>query len=140
MAQIPSDELENLGTVQNAVLGFENSGAVEENYSIPYKLPLTAEPVEETSIDGLPKKPINDDGINFEVDSSSLSLKNEEPKCDEDLSVDDISGVILETFIVGRRFSDEKELNLGASISLLRDPDNVKDPNAIKVYFLSAFA
>ncbi|XP_022949023.1 fanconi-associated nuclease 1 homolog [Cucurbita moschata] len=46
---------------------------------------------------------------------------------------DDLSGMILETFIVGRKFSDEKELNLGASISLERDPTNVKDPNAIKV-------
>ncbi|XP_050946040.1 fanconi-associated nuclease 1 homolog isoform X4 [Cucumis melo] len=46
---------------------------------------------------------------------------------------DDLSGLILQTFIVGRKFSDEKELNLGERISLERDPTNVKDPNAIKV-------
>ncbi|XP_038889850.1 fanconi-associated nuclease 1 homolog isoform X2 [Benincasa hispida] len=46
---------------------------------------------------------------------------------------DDLSGMILQTFIVGRKFSDEKELNLGESISLERDPTNVNDPNAIKV-------
>lgn len=52
---------------------------------------------------------------------------------------DDFSGMILETFIVGRKFSDEKELNLGASISLERDPTNVKDSNAIKVHFFCHF-
>ena len=52
---------------------------------------------------------------------------------------DDLSGMILETFIVGRKFSDENELNLGASISLERDPTNVKDPNAIKVHFFCHF-
>eukprot|EP00268_Persea_americana_P059824 TRINITY_DN7387_c0_g1_i9.p1 TRINITY_DN7387_c0_g1~~TRINITY_DN7387_c0_g1_i9.p1 ORF type:complete len:975 (-),score=160.16 TRINITY_DN7387_c0_g1_i9:347-3271(-) len=39
----------------------------------------------------------------------------------------------LETYIVGRKFADEVELNQGTLISLLRDPKNVKDPNAIKV-------
>ncbi|KAJ4956534.1 hypothetical protein NE237_013317 [Protea cynaroides] len=46
---------------------------------------------------------------------------------------DDISGATLETYIVGRRFSDEVELKQGASIFLSRDPNNPKDPNAIKV-------
>uniref|UniRef100_A0A7N0SZ37 Fanconi-associated nuclease n=1 Tax=Kalanchoe fedtschenkoi TaxID=63787 RepID=A0A7N0SZ37_KALFE len=41
--------------------------------------------------------------------------------------------LILETLIVGRRFSIEKELLLGTSIILVRDPDNIKDCNAIKV-------
>lgn len=49
------------------------------------------------------------------------------------LGKDDLSGMILQTFIVGRKFSNEKELNLGERISLERDPTNVKDPNAIKV-------
>ncbi|XP_011656117.1 fanconi-associated nuclease 1 homolog isoform X3 [Cucumis sativus] len=48
------------------------------------------------------------------------------------LGKDDLSGMILQTFIVGRKFSNEKELNLGERISLERDPTNVKDPNAIK--------
>ncbi|GAV66169.1 VRR_NUC domain-containing protein/HIRAN domain-containing protein [Cephalotus follicularis] len=49
----------------------------------------------------------------------------------------DIFGVILQTFIVGRRFVDGKEFNLGvgSTISLLPDPHNVKDPNAIKVLY-----
>eukprot|EP00257_Ricinus_communis_P025532 XP_025012946.1 fanconi-associated nuclease 1 homolog [Ricinus communis] len=46
---------------------------------------------------------------------------------------DEILGATLETFIFGRRFSVEKELNLGERICLLRDPGNANDPNAIKV-------
>ncbi|XP_010528824.1 PREDICTED: fanconi-associated nuclease 1 homolog isoform X2 [Tarenaya hassleriana] len=47
--------------------------------------------------------------------------------------IDDAHGLVLDTFIVGRKFSDVLELNIGAKISLLRDPDNIKDHNAIKV-------
>ncbi|KAK7295657.1 hypothetical protein RJT34_18568 [Clitoria ternatea] len=46
----------------------------------------------------------------------------------------DVLGVLLETFIVGRRYSsDREEVCPGIAISLLRDPQNVKDSNAIKV-------
>lgn len=52
-------------------------------------------------------------------------------------TMENVSGVTLQTFIVGRRFfSHENELNVGANISLLPDPHNVKDPNAIKVSLL----
>ncbi|KAM7253151.1 hypothetical protein ACFE04_008730 [Oxalis oulophora] len=47
--------------------------------------------------------------------------------------LEDVVGMVLETYIVGRRFSDEKELKAGATVSMLRDPHNVKDPYAIKV-------
>ncbi|KAJ6809425.1 fanconi-associated nuclease 1-like protein isoform X1 [Iris pallida] len=39
----------------------------------------------------------------------------------------------LETFIVGRKFHDNVELQQGASISIIRDPQNTKDRHAIKV-------
>uniref|UniRef100_A0A7N0TSX0 Fanconi-associated nuclease n=1 Tax=Kalanchoe fedtschenkoi TaxID=63787 RepID=A0A7N0TSX0_KALFE len=45
----------------------------------------------------------------------------------------ELNQLILETLIVGRRFSIEKELRLGTSIILVRDPNNIKDCNAIKV-------
>ncbi|TKY64935.1 Fanconi-associated nuclease 1-like [Spatholobus suberectus] len=46
----------------------------------------------------------------------------------------DVLGATLETFIVGRRYADDREkICAGTAISLLRDPQNVKDPNAIKV-------
>lgn len=44
-------------------------------------------------------------------------------------------GSKLQTFIVGRRYADQEEMCAGAEVSLLRDPQNVKDPNAIKVSF-----
>ncbi|RXH90471.1 hypothetical protein DVH24_035235 [Malus domestica] len=79
------------------------------------------------------RKPISKDRVSAAFDAHSLAPKNEVMDCDMTITEDDICRVILETFIVGRRFSDENELYLGASISLLRDPDNIKDPNAIKV-------
>lgn len=51
-------------------------------------------------------------------------------------TVDDIYGYNLLTNIVARRFCDKVELNPGDTISLMRDPSNAKDSNAIKVpYF-----
>ncbi|KAM1462965.1 hypothetical protein TB2_046946 [Malus domestica] len=79
------------------------------------------------------RKPISKDRVSAAFDAHSLAPKNEVMDCDMTITEDDICRVILETFIVGRRFSDENELYLGASISLLRDPDNIKDRNAIKV-------
>ncbi|XP_056173803.1 fanconi-associated nuclease 1 homolog isoform X1 [Syzygium oleosum] len=67
------------------------------------------------------------------VDSASLSPKKVAPHCDVGVDNEDIFGTIVDTFIVGRKFSDEKELKLGMAISLLREPENVKDPSAIKV-------
>jgi Fanconi-associated nuclease 1 len=84
------------------------------------------------------QKLIDDDRINGQVDPSLLNLRSEVMKSIEAVPVGDISGVFLETFIVGRRFSVEKELNLGANICLLRETDNAKDPNAIQVYLISA--
>lgn len=78
----------------------------------------------QSQVDSQSRDPINKDKI------------NEVPDFDVTITQDDIYGVILETFIVGRRFGDETELYLGASIHLSRDPDNVKDPNAIKVHSL----
>lgn len=67
------------------------------------------------------------------VDSASLSPKKVAPHCDVGVDNEDIFGTIVDTFIVGRKFSDEKELELGMAISLFREPENVKDPSAIKV-------
>ena len=59
---------------------------------------------------------------------------------DVDVTMENVSGVTLQTFIVGRRFfSHENELHVGANISLLPDPHNVKDPNAIKVSLFFLF-
>lgn len=55
----------------------------------------------------------------------------------EDVHVEALSRTILETCIVGRKFSDQKELLAGTKVTLLREPDNAKDPNAVKVSVLS---
>ncbi|GFS30207.1 zinc ion binding/nucleic acid binding/hydrolase [Actinidia rufa] len=80
----------------------------------------------------------NGDGISYRVDSSSMLPENKMPKYEMAETVDDICGALLKTFIVGRKFSDEVKLNCGARITLLRDPNNVKDYNAIKVVHTEA--
>lgn len=52
------------------------------------------------------------------------------------LTLQELNQLSLETFIVGRRFSKEKEILLGTNITLLRDPTNAKDCNAIRVCIL----
>ncbi|XP_073284156.1 fanconi-associated nuclease 1 homolog isoform X2 [Primulina huaijiensis] len=47
----------------------------------------------------------------------------------------DISKVFIPTFIVGRRYGRREELDPESRICLSRDPDNFKDPNAIKVIY-----
>lgn len=74
--------------------------------------------------------PVNNAG---RVDSPSLLPETEVSEDDNANSDDDISGKLLATFVVGRRFSEEGELHTGANISLCRDPENIKDPNAVKV-------
>lgn len=86
---------------------------------------LTAVEECQNQVDNLSRNPINKDEI------------SDVPDFDVTITQDDIYGVTLETFIVGHRFGDETELYLGARIHLSRDPDNVKDPNAIKVCSLS---
>ncbi|OWM70972.1 hypothetical protein CDL15_Pgr013153 [Punica granatum] len=50
------------------------------------------------------------------------------------VNLDVVSGTVLETFIVGRKFSEERELQSGTKVTLVREPDNAKDPNAVKVF------
>ncbi|KAG8654933.1 fanconi-associated nuclease 1 homolog isoform X3 [Manihot esculenta] len=120
--------------VQNVVINSEDSVAFEENDSNPCKSPRTTKLFPgKTGMASSTRNPIDGDKIDLAVGPSSLPLKDGVSTCNTMTTVDDISGVILETSIVGRRFSVVKDLNKGAKISLLRDPDNAKDPNAIKV-------
>jgi Fanconi-associated nuclease 1 len=47
--------------------------------------------------------------------------------------MDSTTSVAVETVIVGRRFRESIELQEGVGITVLRDPQNAKDPDAIKV-------
>ncbi|CBI39437.3 unnamed protein product, partial [Vitis vinifera] len=138
-----SKHLENSGVlkapdnnlVRSTTPKFSYLGAFEENDNKQFKLDIHLDSVMRNYIDSSAENLINDDTTSYDTSSNSPSLlpKDEMPKHDITVAMDNLSGVTLETFIVGRKFSDEEELNIGASISLLRDPDNVKDPNAIKV-------
>lgn len=84
-------------------------------------------------IEGFPQHQISDDRIdNFTGSPLSLS-ENRTPTYVEPLEDDDNSKILLDTFIVGRKFADDTELIIGAMVMLSRDSENVKDPNAIKV-------
>ncbi|KAL3329489.1 hypothetical protein AABB24_036529 [Solanum stoloniferum] len=84
-------------------------------------------------LEGFPQHQISDNAIdNFTGSLLSLS-ENRTPTCEEPLEDDDNSKILLDTFIVGRKFADDTELIIGAMVMLSRDSKNVKDPNAIKV-------
>ncbi|CAH8302368.1 unnamed protein product [Eruca vesicaria subsp. sativa] len=52
------------------------------------------------------------------------------------VTLDEANGdAAIQTLIVGRKFSDVQDLETGAKICLLRHPENIKDPNAIKVLY-----
>ncbi|KAJ7979130.1 Fanconi-associated nuclease [Quillaja saponaria] len=80
---------------------------------------------------GLTDIPVSNYRIDYSVHPSLFSPKTS--KDDVTNSRGYISSETLETFIVGRKYTDQKEIDPSATISLLLDPHNVKDANAIKV-------
>ncbi|CAN1346686.1 Fanconi-associated nuclease 1 homolog [Linum perenne] len=137
-SSIDSSESEKLGSCvvssgslnnklsEKAVVGLQNSMTAVEKDIDRGKSVL----VVETSVD---EQIYENDERSHLVNSSSVTIANEVDSSAEDVTRDFTSGVTLDTYIVGRKFSVEKDLSHGAKISLLRDPENVKDPNAIKV-------
>ncbi|KAG7599800.1 HIRAN domain [Arabidopsis suecica] len=71
------------------------------------------------------------DSICCKVEDGSCSPSSEEILIT--VTLDEANGEAIETFIVGRKFSDVHDIEIGGNISLLRHPENVKDRNAIKV-------
>ncbi|XP_010500360.1 PREDICTED: fanconi-associated nuclease 1 homolog isoform X2 [Camelina sativa] len=71
------------------------------------------------------------DSICCKVDDGSCSPRNEEIL--ETVTLDETNGDAIHTFIVGRKFSDVLNLEVGGNICLLRHHENIKDRNAIKV-------
>lgn len=126
---------------QNAIHGLPNFAVVEDNDNNHFRSALSMESFKQAYMGGSTEDPISYQRINLKDRTASSSPNNYVPKHGMDVTNDDMSKSSLQTFIVGRRYSDEKGINIGAGISLLRDPDNVKDPNAIKVrsYFACAF-
>ncbi|XP_009592314.1 fanconi-associated nuclease 1 homolog isoform X2 [Nicotiana tomentosiformis] len=97
------------------------------------KLLSDAKPMQIFRLEGSPQHQISDDRIDNIADSPLSLSEKRMPKCVESSEDDDNSEILLDTFIVGRRFGNGGELTVGAMIMLSRDPDNVKDQNAIKV-------
>ncbi|KAH9649849.1 Fanconi-associated nuclease 1-like [Citrus sinensis] len=104
---------------QNSICGLANYVAVEDYNSNHWR--STENTTSHQRINCDEKTPLSSPHING-------------PEHDVNVTVDGMSEATLQTFIVGRRYSDEKEIKIGAHISLSRDPNNVKDPNAVKVF------
>ncbi|KAL3507167.1 hypothetical protein ACH5RR_032549 [Cinchona calisaya] len=108
---------------------FDETEDFEEYRSNQHELVL------ETNVVGS-NKFAGEEEINNEVDSPSMASEERVSEHDvqEDMdNDDDLSELSLQTFIVGRRFADQTELTPQSKIILSRDPENDKDPNAIKV-------
>ncbi|XP_024949122.2 fanconi-associated nuclease 1 homolog isoform X2 [Citrus sinensis] len=108
---------------QNSICGLANYVAVEDYNSNHWR--STENTTSHQRINCDEKTPLSSPHING-------------PEHDVNVTVDGMSEATLQTFIVGRRYSDEKEIKIGAHISLSRDPNNVKDPNAVKGFVISA--
>ncbi|KAK9068699.1 hypothetical protein SSX86_012814 [Deinandra increscens subsp. villosa] len=115
---------------------------IEETKSMSCESSSSSENDSLADIDGSGETSVNEDriivgGSTVNDDGNVNSLANhpgiEVSDNDSANSDDDISGKLLATFIVGRRFSEEEELHTGDNISLCREIENMKDPNAIKV-------
>ncbi|KAL2920709.1 Fanconi-associated nuclease 1-like protein, partial [Bienertia sinuspersici] len=71
--------------------------------------------------------------LNESIDAYPVPLESEAPNLDLEGILSELSEIALETYIVGRKYVDAAEVVSGASVCFLRDPNNIKDPNAIKV-------
>lgn len=78
------------------------------------------------------------DSICCKVEDRSCSPTSEEIL--KTVTLNEANGEAIDTFVVGRKFSDVQDLKIGGNIFLLRQPENVKDSKAIKVSFLSFIA
>ncbi|XP_073151250.1 fanconi-associated nuclease 1 homolog isoform X2 [Henckelia pumila] len=97
----------------------------ESNYGF---LALRNNPIASSIENLFPNEPVNE-----ELVSPSLISKRAKYVLEDCLDDFDISKVFIPTFIVGRRYGRREELDPESRICLSRDPNNVKDPNAIKV-------
>ena len=117
------------------------------SHALDYKCQEQLEFTENHSVD----VDLVDSAIVTTASSSSLSLNFNEIDTDQHDDIEkndivgdvddkcDIFGVKFETLIVGRKYADKEEVCVGDTVSLLRDSQNVKDANAIKVFVYFCF-
>ncbi|XP_044428011.1 fanconi-associated nuclease 1 homolog [Triticum aestivum] len=85
---------------------------------------------------GLPimKNAENNDAVE-KASSCSFSAATTSVSIDACPDVDSSTTVAVDTVIVGRRFRESFELQEGMGITVLRDPQNAKDSDAVKVLY-----
>uniref|UniRef100_A0A453QVI7 Fanconi-associated nuclease n=1 Tax=Aegilops tauschii subsp. strangulata TaxID=200361 RepID=A0A453QVI7_AEGTS len=85
---------------------------------------------------GLPiiKNAENDDAVE-KASSCLLSAGTTSVSIDACPDADSSTTVAVDTVIVGRRFRESFELQEGMGITVVRDPQNAKDPDAVKVLY-----
>ncbi|XP_027930104.1 fanconi-associated nuclease 1 homolog isoform X1 [Vigna unguiculata] len=120
-------------------LPLPNNGCEEEEKCDEQELPQKHETVVNTTIvaTSSSSSPVNS-GVPDDSKPVDVFVPDDSKPVDvlvpDDSKPVDVLGATLETFIVGRRHADNPdEICAGTAISLLRDPENVKDPNAVKV-------
>ncbi|PIA29938.1 hypothetical protein AQUCO_05800189v1 [Aquilegia coerulea] len=140
-----SKEITDLGRLNSTKSNLSQSVSDHNNFQrtkcplpeVDGPLPLssitTLETCEEASEILFRKDIVNDK----EVEIPGFLSKCTMPKFDT-CSTSDKSVQVLETYIVGRKFSDAVEFKQGNTFSLSRDPNNSKDPSAIKVLFMDS--
>ncbi|XP_027165579.1 fanconi-associated nuclease 1 homolog [Coffea eugenioides] len=115
--------------------GYDDTECFEKCSSNQVEWPLESVATGNNDVAGYADKPVNDEVIENDVDSPSLPSEGKVSEKDrqEPMEDDELSELSLQTFIVGRKFADQTELTLQTKMILSRDPENPKDPNAIKV-------
>ncbi|KAK1390926.1 Fanconi-associated nuclease [Heracleum sosnowskyi] len=118
----------------NDVCGIVNNPSdpvVENDDSLECETSNNRDHILHTPVVASVEKPLLNGKLNHIDSRRPASVQNSRPHNAE--TVDDIYGYNLITHIVARKFCDKVEINPGDTISLMRDPSNTKDPNAIKV-------
>ncbi|GMH08971.1 hypothetical protein Nepgr_010811 [Nepenthes gracilis] len=135
-------QLSSLGAIEETEIkacrslstyGSNDCKLIRPDNSNIFGAPSIIESIMQDCTDDLSEKHIMHDKLNDMVDASLPSPMCEMSKVNTDKLMDEVSKAVLETHIVGRRFSDEAEIKSGTIVSFRRDPHNDKDPNAIKV-------
>ncbi|KAL2959400.1 hypothetical protein AAZX31_18G265100 [Glycine max] len=117
-------------TLSNSKPKFQNLTHDSNNSPVP--LPQNDESEKEEEEEEVPEN--HEAEFDSTITATSLSSSSVNNDVPDDSKPEDVLGATFETFIVGRKYADNpEEMCAGAAISFLRDPQNVKDPNAIKV-------
>ncbi|GAB2265175.1 hypothetical protein Dimus_000240 [Dionaea muscipula] len=123
------DKIESLASLMLSDYGGRKCRLLEPYVSDANATPTMVVPTKQDGVYGPLEK---HNKTNDVVDGYTMSLVEDTSALNADKLVG-ISKTVLKTYIVGRRFFNEAEIEPGEMVSFLRDHDNNKDLNAIKV-------